>query len=158
MINHVSIGVRDIAATKRFYDAAFAPLGYTCLSESDGGLGYGRDAAVFWINRTQRPVPADAEFRFAFLPGRTDASGRRCLSCGCAQGRRTRQRQTRCAGRLRRQLLRGLCHRSGRLPARGLLRRRLTLPPEIQLWRRLPTRLLLRGRWIARLAAAEDQP
>src|ERR1043165_6353568 len=28
MLNHVSIGVRDIARTKRFYDAALKPLGY----------------------------------------------------------------------------------------------------------------------------------
>ena len=34
MIDHVSIGVRDIARTKRFYDAALKPLGYTCLSEA----------------------------------------------------------------------------------------------------------------------------
>ena len=61
MINHVSIGVRDIAATKRFYDAAFAPLGYTCLSKSEGGLGYGRETPAFWISRTARPVPADAD-------------------------------------------------------------------------------------------------
>lgn len=61
MINHVSIGVRDIAATKRFYDATLGPLGYTCLSESDGGLGYGKGAAAFWISRTQHPVPADPE-------------------------------------------------------------------------------------------------
>ena len=61
MINHVSIGVRDIAAAKRFYDAAFAPLGYTCLSESKDMLGYGKDSAAFWIGRAQRPVPADSE-------------------------------------------------------------------------------------------------
>jgi catechol 2,3-dioxygenase-like lactoylglutathione lyase family enzyme len=61
MINHVSIGVRDIAAAKRFYDAAFAPLGYTCLSESADMLGYGKDSAVFWIGRAQHPVPADIE-------------------------------------------------------------------------------------------------
>jgi catechol 2,3-dioxygenase-like lactoylglutathione lyase family enzyme len=61
MINHVSIGVPDIATTKRFYDVAFAPLGYTCLSESEGGLGYGRKTAAFWINRTARPVPADPD-------------------------------------------------------------------------------------------------
>ena len=59
MIDHVSIGVRDIARTKRFYDAALQPLGYTCLSEGDGSLGYGRDAVAFWISRTERPVPAD---------------------------------------------------------------------------------------------------
>ena len=50
MIDHVSIGVRDIPATKRFYDAALAPLGYKCLSEAAGSLGYeagdGRDSYV----------------------------------------------------------------------------------------------------------------
>jgi catechol 2,3-dioxygenase-like lactoylglutathione lyase family enzyme len=28
MLNHISIGVRDTARTKRFYDAALKPLGY----------------------------------------------------------------------------------------------------------------------------------
>ena len=59
MLNHVSIGVRDIARAKRFYDATLAPLGYRCLSESDSSLGYGRDAVVFWINRADSPVPPD---------------------------------------------------------------------------------------------------
>jgi catechol 2,3-dioxygenase-like lactoylglutathione lyase family enzyme len=59
MIDHVSIGVRDIARTKHFYDAALQLLGYSCLSEGDGSLGYGRDAVAFWISRTERPVPAD---------------------------------------------------------------------------------------------------
>jgi len=31
MLDHVSIGVRDIDAAKRFYDAVLAPLGYSCL-------------------------------------------------------------------------------------------------------------------------------
>lgn len=61
MINHVSIGVRDIARTKRFYDAALKPLGYGCLSEGDGSLGYGRDAVAFWISVSEQPVPADAK-------------------------------------------------------------------------------------------------
>lgn len=47
MIDQVSIGVRDVARTKRFYDAALQPLGYTCLSEADASLGYGRDAVAF---------------------------------------------------------------------------------------------------------------
>ena len=59
MINHLSIGVRDVAASKRFYDAALTPLGYTCLSESAGSLGYGRDAVMLWIGAAERPVPAD---------------------------------------------------------------------------------------------------
>lgn len=59
MINHVSIGVRDIARTKRFYDAALKPLGYSCLSSGETSLGYGRDAVVLWISATDHPVPAD---------------------------------------------------------------------------------------------------
>jgi catechol 2,3-dioxygenase-like lactoylglutathione lyase family enzyme len=60
MLNHVSIGARDIARAKRFYDAALAPLGYSCLSDSPGSLGYGRDAVALWISAVERPVPADA--------------------------------------------------------------------------------------------------
>lgn len=59
MLNHVSIGVRDLARAKRFYDAALKPLGYRCLSESAGSLGYGDGAVVLWITPTDRPVPAD---------------------------------------------------------------------------------------------------
>ena len=61
MINHVSIGVRDVAKAKRFYDAALKPLGYACLSESAGSLGYGREAAALWIIAAERPVPPEAK-------------------------------------------------------------------------------------------------
>jgi catechol 2,3-dioxygenase-like lactoylglutathione lyase family enzyme len=61
MLDHVSIGVSDIGKTKRFYDAALAPLGYTCLSPSESAVGYGKDAAVFWALASQSPVPADPE-------------------------------------------------------------------------------------------------
>jgi catechol 2,3-dioxygenase-like lactoylglutathione lyase family enzyme len=61
MINHVSIGVRDLASTRRFYDAVFASLGYKCHYESDSMLGYGKESPAFWINRSERPVPADPE-------------------------------------------------------------------------------------------------
>jgi catechol 2,3-dioxygenase-like lactoylglutathione lyase family enzyme len=60
MLNHVSIGVRDIARTKKFYDAALKPLGYTCLSEGKTSLGYGNKAVAFWISVSDKPVPADA--------------------------------------------------------------------------------------------------
>ncbi len=61
MLDHVSIGVRNLAITKRFYDAALQPLGYECLSEGDASLGYGKGAVVLWISVTERPVPADAQ-------------------------------------------------------------------------------------------------
>jgi len=59
MINHVSIGVRDIAASRRFYDAVLAPLGYTCLHPAETSAGYGGTAAAFWLSVTEHPVPAD---------------------------------------------------------------------------------------------------
>ena len=60
MLDHVSIGVRDLTQARRFYDATLQPLGYTCLSESKEALGYGRDHAVFWILAVERSVVADA--------------------------------------------------------------------------------------------------
>jgi catechol 2,3-dioxygenase-like lactoylglutathione lyase family enzyme len=62
MIDHISIGVRDIAKTKRFYDAAMKPLGYKCLSEGEGSLGYGRDAVALWIGAAEHPVPPNAKY------------------------------------------------------------------------------------------------
>jgi catechol 2,3-dioxygenase-like lactoylglutathione lyase family enzyme len=49
MFDHISIGVRDIAKAKAFYDAALKPLGLTCLSADETSLGYGKEAAGFWI-------------------------------------------------------------------------------------------------------------
>lgn len=60
MIDHVSIGVRNVAASKRFYDAALQPLGYQCLSGSPESLGYGPKAPALWVNAAERPVPADS--------------------------------------------------------------------------------------------------
>ncbi len=61
MIDHVSIGVRNIAKTKAFYDAALKPIGYACLSSSDGSLGYGKEHPAFWVSITPTPVPSDAQ-------------------------------------------------------------------------------------------------
>jgi len=61
MINHVSIGVSNIAKAKTFYDAVLKPLGYSCLSSSDTSLGYGNDAVEFWLIACKSPVVADRE-------------------------------------------------------------------------------------------------
>ena len=59
MLDHVSIGVRDIARTRAFYDAVFAPLGYRCLSPGESSLGYGKESVVFWIGASEAPVAPD---------------------------------------------------------------------------------------------------
>jgi len=59
LLDHVSIGVRDIHRTKRFYDEALKQLGYTCLTVIEGTLGYGRDVVALWINAVEHPFPPD---------------------------------------------------------------------------------------------------
>jgi catechol 2,3-dioxygenase-like lactoylglutathione lyase family enzyme len=59
MYDHISLGVRDVAATQRFYDAALAPLGYTRLNASATSLGYGQKTVGLWIGATEHPVPSD---------------------------------------------------------------------------------------------------
>jgi catechol 2,3-dioxygenase-like lactoylglutathione lyase family enzyme len=75
MIDHISIGVRDISKAKQFYDATLNALGYTCLSEAEDSLGYGRDTVVLWVSAVDSPVPPDAgsglHFCFA-APSRKD--------------------------------------------------------------------------------------
>lgn len=61
MFDHISIGVRDLARTRKFYDAALAPLGVTLKYQREDMLGYGRDEIRFWISPTKHPVSADME-------------------------------------------------------------------------------------------------
>ena len=61
MLNHVSIGVKDVAKSKAFYDLALQPLGYTCLSTSDTSLGYGKEVAQFYLAASKAPVTADLD-------------------------------------------------------------------------------------------------
>ncbi|KQX99416.1 glyoxalase [Rhodanobacter sp. Root480] len=59
MIDHLSIGVRDITHAKAFYDAALEPLGYRCLSEDATSLGYGATSVALWVLRSEVPVAAN---------------------------------------------------------------------------------------------------
>lgn len=59
MLDHVSIGVRDIAKTKKFYDSALKHLGYECLDSADTYLGYGSKKVQLWVSQTDHPVKAD---------------------------------------------------------------------------------------------------
>jgi catechol 2,3-dioxygenase-like lactoylglutathione lyase family enzyme len=61
MFDHLSIGVRDLAAAKRFYGASLQPLGYCCLYEDAATLGYGATGPSLWVNTVERPVPPDTK-------------------------------------------------------------------------------------------------
>ena len=55
MIDHVSIAVRDLAASAAFYDRVLKPLGYTRVAEHDNRIGFGKSYPEFWINRRDDP-------------------------------------------------------------------------------------------------------
>src|SRR5215467_2991745 len=76
VITHISIGVRDIERSKRFYDAALEPLGFKCLraARSLVGYGYGRDSIAFWVVQAERPVPADEKSGLHFCFTASDSA------------------------------------------------------------------------------------
>ncbi len=95
MIDHTGILVRDWAKSRAFYDAAFAPLGYSMLAEVPeqytGGVkvgGYGKAKPDFWLTENAEPGPGrhyafvansqaevDAFYAAAMAAGGTDNGG-----------------------------------------------------------------------------------
>jgi catechol 2,3-dioxygenase-like lactoylglutathione lyase family enzyme len=71
MLDHVTIGVRDVERSKTFYDRALRPLGITRLyAEGDRFAGYGvSPKAFFWIGWRGTPQTG-AHIAFA-APDRT---------------------------------------------------------------------------------------
>ena len=45
MLDHISLGVRDLARAASFYDAVLNALGYVRLWATDRGVGYGKHGA-----------------------------------------------------------------------------------------------------------------
>jgi catechol 2,3-dioxygenase-like lactoylglutathione lyase family enzyme len=68
MIDHLSIGVADLARSKAFYEAALAPLGYACRVEMRDACGFGpaeaekgaigAHALAFWIGHEPKLAAA----------------------------------------------------------------------------------------------------
>jgi catechol 2,3-dioxygenase-like lactoylglutathione lyase family enzyme len=61
MIDHISIGVKQVARSKEFYDAALEPLGYSCLSAGETSLGYGKQIVQLRVNIAPKPIAPDME-------------------------------------------------------------------------------------------------
>ena len=55
-IDHVTLDVQDIAASRKFYAQALRPLGYQAKAEYGESVGFGDDRGVdFWIARRGEP-------------------------------------------------------------------------------------------------------
>ncbi|MDR3469721.1 MAG: VOC family protein [Xanthobacteraceae bacterium] len=50
MIDHVSIAVRDLAASAALYETILAPLQLTPLVTREATIGFGRRYPEFWLN------------------------------------------------------------------------------------------------------------
>lgn len=50
MIDHVSIPVRDLAASAAYYEKVLEPLGFTRLVDRDHTVGFGKKYPEFWVN------------------------------------------------------------------------------------------------------------
>jgi catechol 2,3-dioxygenase-like lactoylglutathione lyase family enzyme len=50
MIDHVSVAVRDLDASTRFYEAVLGALGFARLETRPATVGFGKKYAEFWIN------------------------------------------------------------------------------------------------------------
>jgi catechol 2,3-dioxygenase-like lactoylglutathione lyase family enzyme len=61
VIDHVSLPVRVLAASARFYDGALGAIGYARLVERERTIGYGKRYAEIWINARPDMTPAPAD-------------------------------------------------------------------------------------------------
>lgn len=64
MFDHVGLRVSDLAASKRFYRAALAPLGHVAGFEDDTSAGFGPEGApALWLYAAKR-TPAGTHVAF----------------------------------------------------------------------------------------------
>jgi catechol 2,3-dioxygenase-like lactoylglutathione lyase family enzyme len=61
MIDHISIGVRDLRASAAVYDRVLAPLGLTRLVERPATVGFGKRYPEFWLNLRAGLAPVAAD-------------------------------------------------------------------------------------------------
>lgn len=68
MIHHLSLGVRDLDASARFYDGALGALGLRRVFEDDEAVGYGAldDEDILCLKQRDDAAPPGAGFHLAF--------------------------------------------------------------------------------------------
>ena len=62
VIDHISLGVADLARAARFYEAVLATLGLSRLVSRPATIGFGKSYPEFWINlrKSMGRMPHDA--------------------------------------------------------------------------------------------------
>ncbi len=89
MIDHVSVAVRDLGVSARFYQTVLGALGFTQLETRPATVGFGKQYAEFWINlrRDARTVAPESGAHVCFrarTPEMVDAFHAAALAAGGA--------------------------------------------------------------------------
>jgi catechol 2,3-dioxygenase-like lactoylglutathione lyase family enzyme len=58
MLDHLGIGVRELAASRAFYEAALAPLGFAVVMEGDDFAAFGPTARPIFFLTAREPSKA----------------------------------------------------------------------------------------------------
>jgi catechol 2,3-dioxygenase-like lactoylglutathione lyase family enzyme len=61
MIDHVSVGVRDLERAARFYESVLATLGLSRLVTRSATVGFGKSYPEFWLNLRTGMAPVAPE-------------------------------------------------------------------------------------------------
>lgn len=82
MFDHLSVGVRDLAAARRFYDAFFAPLGHANAKATEAELAYGPGGANprFWLYPVRGKRVSGLGTHIAFSDGSRAAVDAACAA------------------------------------------------------------------------------
>jgi catechol 2,3-dioxygenase-like lactoylglutathione lyase family enzyme len=74
MIDHVSVAVRDLQASARFYESVLGALGFAKLEERPATIAFGKTYSEFWINLrdAMMPVAADSGAHVCFRARSTE--------------------------------------------------------------------------------------
>ena len=87
MIDHISIGVRDLASSTRFYERALGAIGLEKKSVEETTVGFGKRHPEFWLNSRpdMPPVPEESGTHICLrapTPEMVQAFHRAALECG----------------------------------------------------------------------------
>jgi catechol 2,3-dioxygenase-like lactoylglutathione lyase family enzyme len=84
MMDHIGVGVSNLAASRAFYERALAPLGIAVVAEVPGAAGFGRDGKPsFWIGEAEGEASGPIHIAFVAADRATvDAFHREALAAG----------------------------------------------------------------------------
>jgi catechol 2,3-dioxygenase-like lactoylglutathione lyase family enzyme len=64
MIDHLALGVSDLAVSRAFYEAALAPLGFAVVMEWEGRVAFGPTARPIFFLGARPPVASGLHLAF----------------------------------------------------------------------------------------------